>query len=217
MNLDPRVRGGETRKRHTREKLLHAADAVMQKRVEPTVQDIAKYAGVSTATFYSFYTSRNELCADAFIVSVLVPLEAAGVEQQPFAQSVDALVRTCLNRQALVAAALIDLYERRRAHGSGLVLELVVLGLFHPSVQLTLQEDADFIDRTGKLMADSKMLNSTTVFADDLDPNVRTNIAWFLRGTTLMVLDSIARQGGVVGSALDMTVRPAFNALLQVP
>lgn len=219
--LDPRVRGGETRKRRTREKLLRAADVVMQDEgLEATVQSIAEEAGVSTATFYSFYKSRNELCMDAFVEVILVPLENAGVSEQPFGKSVDALQRTCQQRQGLVAAALSGRYEKHRSvyARDGLVLE----GTNPPSIfrlwnELTLGEEADFIDRTAKLLADREMLGLGQDAVSLAARGANLDIPWLLRSAALTVLDDIARYTTIGGHTVDRIVRPAFKAILEPP
>ena len=63
--------------------------------MEAKVDDICEAAGVSTPTFYTFYTSKRELCVDAFVELDLVRLETAGVPRLPFQASVEALLAQC--------------------------------------------------------------------------------------------------------------------------
>lgn len=110
--LTRQMRAAETKKRRTREKLIQAADHVMREEgFAATVEAIAEDAGISTATYYTFYRSRNLLCLDAFIEIVVVPLEELGVADHPFTESVEALLKQCEDRSALVRAALVGRFE----------------------------------------------------------------------------------------------------------
>ena len=102
------MRAAETKKRRTREKLIHAADAVLRDDgLSATVEAIAEEAGVSTATFYSFYPSRNALCADVFYALVGRVLEQTNTHDRPFSERVTTLANLTEGRQSLTRAALM--------------------------------------------------------------------------------------------------------------
>jgi len=106
------ARAAETKKHRTREKLIHAADdALRDKGWSATVEDICDKAGISSATFYSYYTSRYVLCLDAVLELIVLPLENRGVRALPFDQSRDAFLKQCAGRKDLVRAALIGRLE----------------------------------------------------------------------------------------------------------
>jgi AcrR family transcriptional regulator len=211
---DPHRAAGETKKRRTREKLIQAADRVMRDtRGGATVEAIAEDAGVSTATFYAFFTSRNAVCSAAFVEVVLGPLESAGVGRQPFDQSVDALYKVCGEREDLVRAALIARYEDRAFYRSQeLRIEHVTSflgGLNH----LVLGENADFVAQATVLLADGELLGNS----DKPVPNMRggrdLDLVWLLKSVTLKVLDGSAGKGGFNGAATARLVRPACAAV----
>lgn len=103
--LSRQARAGETKKRRTREKLIQAADYVMREvGMSATVEEIAEEAGVSTATFYSFYRSRNDLCETAFMVLVLDQVQLADLCD--FKATANLFLRLCEQRPALVQAAV---------------------------------------------------------------------------------------------------------------
>lgn len=109
------ARAAETKKRRTRDKLIHAADAVLRDDgLSATVEAIAEEAGISTATFYSFYTSRNALCVDAFTELVVGVLEQTTTPALPPDERVTALANLTKDRQSLARAALIGRLEDER-------------------------------------------------------------------------------------------------------
>lgn len=176
-----RQRAGETKKRRTREKLMNAADySLREYGFDATVEKIAEEAGVSTATFYSFYHSRNELCVDAFISVVVEPLEQAGVEKLPFFEAADALVRRCDDRRNLVRCALLG---RLEAQASSAAPPMRLSKTFMGTGHLAVAEDADFIYRLARLLADDSILADGYIEPDTL---------LALPMATLRLLDSIA-------------------------
>jgi AcrR family transcriptional regulator len=104
---DPRKAAGETKRRRTREKLIQAADHVMREQGnDATVEAIAEDAGVSTATFYTFFRTRNELCYEAFTDLVLEPLHKLGIAERPYTESMHLFLQQCEGRSGLVRGAL---------------------------------------------------------------------------------------------------------------
>ena len=92
------ARAAETKRRRNRAKLIQAADDVMREEgLTATVEGIAKAAGLSTATFYTFYTSRNALCIDAFTEAVVTPLERMLTPSQPVKERVELLGKCALS------------------------------------------------------------------------------------------------------------------------
>jgi AcrR family transcriptional regulator len=109
-DMGPRARAAETKKRRTREKLIHAADRVMREDgLDATVEAIALDAQVSVPNFYNYYTSRNELCVEAFEVLVLDQLELADINN--FAATCRMLMRLCKDRGSLTRAAVVGIME----------------------------------------------------------------------------------------------------------
>lgn len=104
--MDPHSRAGETKKRRTREKLIHACDYVMREQgMSAKVEAIAEEAGVSVPTFYNFYSSRNRLCLDALKEVVFKQLRLA--DRRDFRVTADLVIQLCDERAALVQAAFI--------------------------------------------------------------------------------------------------------------
>lgn len=93
-------------------KLIHAADDVMREEgMSTTVESIAKAAGLSTATFYTFYPSRNALCVDAFTELVVDVLDDTLTDSHTVLDRVTVIGKLCLQRRALLRAALIERLE----------------------------------------------------------------------------------------------------------
>lgn len=111
--LTPQQIGGATKRARNREKLINAAAYVMkedERGIAASVNDICVDAGVSSATFYTFYKSRNELCADA--VGELITRPMIGNRyRNTAAAAIDEFYRLAKGRQNLLAAALCHRYE----------------------------------------------------------------------------------------------------------
>lgn len=110
--MSRQARAAETKKRRTRERLIHAADHVMHEDGQSaTVEAIAEEAGLSTATFYAFYSSRNALCVDAFKELVLNIMQQTYQRPSDPSDRVIVLLRLVENREELLRAALIGRLE----------------------------------------------------------------------------------------------------------
>lgn len=104
-------RAGATKRLRTRQRLIEAADELMRTGMETSGEDIAKQAGVSKATFYNFYKSRNALCLDAFIELIYKPVQEI-VSFGTAASLVEAHFKTFAGgRSHLVRAALLGRLE----------------------------------------------------------------------------------------------------------
>lgn len=109
---EARARAAETKKRRTRDKLILAADHELSERgLSATVENIAEEAGVGTATFYSFYSSRNALCIDAFNQLVVDVFDDTVTDSQTVFDRAMAIGRLCVQRPNLLRAALIGRIE----------------------------------------------------------------------------------------------------------
>lgn len=176
--LDPRARAGETKRRRTREKLMNAADYAMRESgVSATVEEIAEEAGVSTATFYTFYHSRNEVCLDAFTELVLAPLETLGMPDKPFKESAEALLKQCEGRSALVRAALTARLDNAPNYERSFVDELVkrVADLLSPHLASTDYSLSEAFE--GKANAHEAILNLAALWLlDALAMNLQPNV-----------------------------------------
>jgi AcrR family transcriptional regulator len=107
ISAEARAQAGETKKRRTREKLIHAADYVMRGvGMAATVEAIAEEAGVSVPTFYNFYRSRNDLCQEAVGVLVLDQVERA--DRRSFIATAELFAQLCAERPSLVRAAIFS-------------------------------------------------------------------------------------------------------------
>jgi AcrR family transcriptional regulator len=62
VTYDPRERAAETKRRRTRERLIQAADEVIKEQgIQAGAEAIAQAAGLSTATFYNVFASRETM------------------------------------------------------------------------------------------------------------------------------------------------------------
>lgn len=116
QELSRQARAAETKKRRTRERLIQAAAHVLREEGQSaTVDAIAQEAGVSTATFYSFYPSRNALCVDAFTELVVYVFQNSYVPAIDASRRIDVLLRLVQGKEELLRAALIGRLERQGA------------------------------------------------------------------------------------------------------
>lgn len=122
--LSRQAKAAETKKRRTRERLIRAVDELMGLRDpdddslpsdpwDTTVEAIAERADVSTATFYTVFRSRNQLCEAAVIELVVVPLERQGVAAWPYDETIAAILERCEGRAALVRGAMLQRLENQ--------------------------------------------------------------------------------------------------------
>lgn len=74
MPVAARPSGGRVaQRRRTRQALLDAANELLDERAHPSLEEVAERADVSRATAYRYFTSVDDLLADAVLDRALVP------------------------------------------------------------------------------------------------------------------------------------------------
>jgi AcrR family transcriptional regulator len=112
ISAEDRARAAETKRRRTRDRLIHAADRVFEDNgLNATIEAIAEEARISVATFYNYYTSRNALCMHAFTELVVAVLEPMVFPVMPLHERIAALSGLVEGREMLTRAALIGRLE----------------------------------------------------------------------------------------------------------
>lgn len=156
ISQEARERAAETKKRKTWEKLIHACDFVMRNEVDspPTVEAIAAQAGVSVATFYSFYSSRLGLCEDTFQTVVLVPLEEIGLHGS-FEHRARSVAKMCEGRSLLIRGALEYRAGRQGHYGLAPYAEIVTVD---GQLKLDVTFNGDAVCQVAGLLADTDLL-----------------------------------------------------------
>lgn len=179
--LTAHARAAETKKRRTRDKLIHAADFVMREDGwEARVETIAEEAGVSSPTFYNTFKSRNAVCSAAVESLVLDQLDLlGGIDTLRYLQALSSLT---LERQDLVRAALVARLEAGITHG-GLKVEPTFLGPFVANVS----GQADIVER----LARGLYYSTATGTMVHEDRNL-VGLDFAMRALALMMFDLIA-------------------------
>lgn len=114
---EQRARAAETKRRRTTMSLVNAADKVLADRgLAATIEDIAAEARVSVATFYNYFTSRNQVCVDAFTVLVVQEFEAAVEPLFWVDERLAVLAELVEGRESLIRAALIGRLEEESSY-----------------------------------------------------------------------------------------------------
>ena len=148
-------KAAETKRRRNRMKLIHAADDVMHEQgMSATVESIAKAAGLSTATFYTFYTSRNALCVDAFLELVVDVLDDTLTDNNTVQDRIEATARLCFQRRSLLRAALIERLESPIKYPvtddgfelTGLIVRAPLVKPYKDKIRVQVREVRDFVD-----------------------------------------------------------------------
>lgn len=173
----------ETKKRRTRLKLVQACDELMQEDMGwfTTVEAICEKAGVSTATFYSVYNSRNDVCREAFEYLV-DQLEEAGL-QGSFAERAQAIADVCAERSNLVRGALSARLGQERSAPGRTPDPVGVIVTVDGQKSIELSYAGNFVDQVARLLVEPALL-------DDVQNEAQFMVA--LRMTALYLLDSIA-------------------------
>lgn len=137
-------KAAETKRARTQAKLIHAVDfAVQENGLDTTVEQIAEEAGISTATFYTFYGStpndsarrspRNQLAIDAVTELVVEPLgpyaEALALigtgrkdRREAASNYIDRFIELTKDRADLLRLALIGRLDLDRPNPSASVV-----------------------------------------------------------------------------------------------
>lgn len=115
ISAEDRARAAETKRKRTRDKLIHAADRVFEDHgLDATIEAIAEEARMSVATFYNYYDTRNDLCTAAFTELVVAVLEPMIVPAMTLQERLDALAGLVEGREMLTRAALVGRLEAGR-------------------------------------------------------------------------------------------------------
>lgn len=215
--LDPRARAGETKRRRTRDKLIHAADVVLRDEgFGATVEDIAEEAGVSTATFYTFYTSRNLLAVDAFKELVIEQLRRLDTMHRPLKEAMQMVWDQCSERNNLVRAALVGRMEQGSQEGDGFRAELLeVPGYGYFVLGLEAIAPYDFVDYLAEVIWKSPQIDSAR--AEDVKALIalkRLPTMAALQAATLKLLDDIAMNRRMLVHELAALVEGSIAACL---
>lgn len=175
-------RAAETKRRRTRERLITAAaQALSEEGWDATVEDISGRAGISTATFYTFYGSRYLVCMDAFTELVIVPAENAGMQMKPFSETASHITLTAQPHALLLRAAMVGRLES----SIGWIAPHPHLRVVRAGRRrLELEGRHDFVDRLARLLADDKVVDRNN---DD------QAIILALTSAALRLLDGIIR------------------------
>lgn len=108
ISAEDRARAAETKRRRTRERLIHAADRVLERDgLNATVEAICTEAGVSAATFYGSFGTREYLCMTAFTELVIANLERGVIPEDTVEDRIDQLSILVEGRRYLLVAALM--------------------------------------------------------------------------------------------------------------
>lgn len=211
ISQEARERAAETKKTRTRLKLIHAADQEMnEKGMGTTVENIVEEAGVSVATFYSFYTSRNALCVDAFTELVVNVLAQTITPGQAVLDRATAIWNLCAQRSYLLRASLMErlehptqysVYEQTGYPHLGLEFDLFALGNLPGVVRVELQEVHDFVDSIAFLLWQPLPPDTTPVGA-------RLDTA--LHMAALEILDAAASGRAIYLDRVAFTVTGAY-------
>ena len=211
-------RAAETKRRRNRVKLIHAADDKMREEgLSATVEGIAKAAGLSTATFYTFYTSRNALCVDAFSELVIAVLEETLTDNQTVLDRVTATGKLCLQRPYLLRAALIERLEspvKYPVSDAGIELHglLARHPMFEPSsdnmLRVQVREVHDFVDRLACLLWQPVSLKDGGSWSS-------STVETTLHMTALELLDGVASDRVIYPEGMVGTVDTVSNTVNQ--
>ena len=215
---EARARAAETKRRRNRDKLIRAADEVMRDEgMSATVEGIARAAGLSTATFYTFYPSRNALCVDAFTQLVIAVLEDTLTDSQSVLDRVMAIGKLCLQRRALLRAALIERLEspvKYPVSDAGIELHglLARLPFLEPDsgnmLRVDVREVHDFVDRLACLLWQPVSLKSGGSWST-------LTIETTLHMTALELLDGVASDRVIYPEGMVGTVDTVSNMVNQ--
>lgn len=130
--LSPAARTAETKKRRTRAKLIQAADEVMSSKgaQDARVEDIAKAAGVSAATFYNTFPSKGAVVLALVEDTIMSELD----------RLVDQLTNTTMTRDGRVTAYMVKLETLIRPR-SEVIRALILARMTEPVPPM---EDGEF-------------------------------------------------------------------------
>jgi len=185
ISPEARAEAGLTKKRRTREKLIHAADYLMRDRgLDATVEAIAKEAHVSVPTFYNFFRSRNHVCAWAFNVLVLDQIQIAN--NRNFITTAEMFIRLCVDRAALVqATSLWILTEEQLGEEDDGSLPRPPRQINYPFLDPYL-DDQFITGRLAYLLLDEQIANGAVPVDNDPDADVRAALAVKMVAVELM-------------------------------
>lgn len=118
--LTARQRSAETKKRWTRERMVQAAARVIaEDGLSFKPEDVAEEAGVSVATYYNVFKSRNDVFRNVFWDTVALPLRDSVHQASPNPRLATLALNLWLNafetksigKAALFRGMLIDYFE----------------------------------------------------------------------------------------------------------